>query len=234
MTIKENNMNVEIKKHYLIYKITNKINGKIYIGKHITTNINDHYMGSGKYISQAIKEEGIDNFEKTILFECSSEEEMNNKEAEIVNEDFIHRNDTYNIVIGGSGGWSYNNTILKNNGIKNFLKNKSKEEIQKIREKAKKNSLIITKSNAFSIKQSEKLKEHFKTHEAHFKGMHHSKESKKKISMNMQGKLIGKANGNFNHHWWKDPNDKTKFRSIKEGDPVPEGWIRGKWQPSSK
>lgn len=40
---------------------------------------------------------------------------------------------------------------------------------------------------------------------------------------------VGEKNPNFKHHWWKDPNDKTKSMSIKEGDPVPEGWVRGLW-----
>ena len=43
------------KKHYLVYKTTNLVNGKIYIGKHETNDINDGYLGSGNLIRLAIK-----------------------------------------------------------------------------------------------------------------------------------------------------------------------------------
>lgn len=41
--------------YYLIYKITNILNGMIYIGKHQTDNINDSYMGSSNWLKRAIK-----------------------------------------------------------------------------------------------------------------------------------------------------------------------------------
>lgn len=40
--------------HYTIYKITNQINGKYYIGRHATKDVNDSYMGSGIGIRNAI------------------------------------------------------------------------------------------------------------------------------------------------------------------------------------
>ena len=89
---------------YTIYKITNNINGKIYIGKHQTKNPNDSYYGSGKFIKAAIKKHGRENFTKEVLFVFSSEKEMNAKEKELITEEFVSRNDTYNAGIGGEGG----------------------------------------------------------------------------------------------------------------------------------
>lgn len=93
---------------YTIYKIRNLINGKIYIGKHRTNNLEDGYMGSGLLIQRAIEKYGIENFEKTILFVFDTEIEMNDKEFEIVDEDFVKDESTYNLAIGGIGAFDSN------------------------------------------------------------------------------------------------------------------------------
>lgn len=90
-------------KYYLIYKITNLITSKYYIGAHETYDINDGYMGSGLYIKRAIKKYGVENFQKEILAQYSSSEEMFLMEAELVE---LHEM-SYNIMPGGCGGWSY-------------------------------------------------------------------------------------------------------------------------------
>lgn len=95
--------------HYLIYKITNLINDKIYIGAHVTDNINDGYMGSGTYIKKAINMYGVDKFKKEILYVYDNKNDMFNKEREIVNETFIKQKNTYNAKVGGTGGYSAEN-----------------------------------------------------------------------------------------------------------------------------
>ena len=89
--------------YHLIYMIVNKINNKIYIGKHTTKNPYDDYMGSGKAINRSIKKYGLENFEKTILYCFDSEDEAYLKESEIVDENFVKRSDTYNMKCGGKG-----------------------------------------------------------------------------------------------------------------------------------
>lgn len=92
--------------YHLIYMIVNKINNKIYIGKHTTKNPYDDYMGSGKSLKAAIKKYGLENFEKTILYCFNSENEAYIKESEIVDETFVKRSDTYNMKCGGKGNSS--------------------------------------------------------------------------------------------------------------------------------
>ena len=98
---------------YTVYKITNTINGKYYIGKHQTNNLNDGYMGSGKILKHAIKKYGIENFIKEILFVFDNEQEMNDKEKELV----VVSEETYNLINGGIGGFNWLNNQYQSNTI---------------------------------------------------------------------------------------------------------------------
>ena len=103
-------------KYYYIYKITNKINNKIYYGQHTTSNLNDGYMGSGKALIKAFKKYGLENFEKKILKFYNSQEELNVVEARLVNERWLEKNKDrcYNLQTGGKN-------CLKTKEIKNKI-----------------------------------------------------------------------------------------------------------------
>ncbi len=103
-----------MKTYYTIYKVTNKLNGKTYIGSHKTRKLDDGYMGSGTYLKRAIEKHGEQNFSKEILFIFNTPEEMYQKEAELVNEDYLMNENTYNLKVGGFGGFDYINSSGKN------------------------------------------------------------------------------------------------------------------------
>lgn len=100
------NINESLQIHFLIYKITNNVNGKYYIGQHKTEDPYDNYMGSGNLIRSAIRKYGIQNFIKEILFDFDNFEDMNKKEKELVNKNTCLPNNpmSYNLSEGGTGG----------------------------------------------------------------------------------------------------------------------------------
>jgi hypothetical protein len=107
-----NDPNINRKYNY-VYKITNKINGKIYIGVHRTDNINDNYMGSGKIIKRSQNKHGIENFSKEILYHFNTYKEALNEERQIVTPEFIERDDNYNIKEGGFGACRWSSDVIE-------------------------------------------------------------------------------------------------------------------------
>ena len=88
-----------------IYKTTNLLNGKIYIGQHKAKAYDLSYYGSGKILKLAIEKYGIDNFSNKILCECSSKNDLDKMEKYFINK-YDSRNPLvgYNISFGGDGG----------------------------------------------------------------------------------------------------------------------------------
>jgi group I intron endonuclease len=88
---------------FKIYKTTNLINGKIYIGQ---THYDRHdYFGSGVLLKEAIEKYGVDNFVKEYIDEASSQEELDAKEMFWIKElNSQNREIGYNIA---DGGWNY-------------------------------------------------------------------------------------------------------------------------------
>ncbi len=107
-------------KYYFVYKTTNLISGKYYIGAHSTENINDRYLGSGKVLKRAIRKYGRNNFSREILYFCDSIEDLYIKEVEIINE-HIDNDMCYNQKNGGIGGWEYVNSVINNTGTNNIM-----------------------------------------------------------------------------------------------------------------
>ena len=91
-----------------IYKITNTVNNKIYIGKDQYDK--ENYMGSGVLIKRAQKKYGINNFTKEILEICEDAETLIEREKYWIKK-FNSQDLTigYNITSGGDGGDTISN-----------------------------------------------------------------------------------------------------------------------------
>ena len=120
--------------YYTIYKTTNRLNGKFYVGMHKTEKYNDNYLGSGKIFEIAVKKYGRECFVKEVLVLCESYDEMVDLEKALITKDWLIKNKgkTYNMSIGGEGGCVWNSPPLlgvKGKDHPNFGKTGSKNSM---------------------------------------------------------------------------------------------------------
>lgn len=85
-----------------VYKVTNTLNGKVYIG--CSSKEDGRYLGSGTEILKDVKALGRECFSKEILSYHATAEEVLIREKEVINEIFSSGVDTYNLRQGGAGG----------------------------------------------------------------------------------------------------------------------------------
>lgn len=151
---------------FLVYNISNKINGKKYVGittKSLEERMYLHISQAGKnskknmLIAKAILKYGKDNFSISLLEECDSKEEMLEREKFWISDLDTYKSG-YNMTLGGEGLFGF----------------KHSEE---------------TKS-----KMSERMMGN-NYNKGHFKGRNHSEETKKKISLKNSGENNGMKKG---------------------------------------
>lgn len=190
---------------FYIYRITNLVNGKTYIGQHEYKDLNDDYMGSGALLLKAQKKYGIENFKKEILvFNISRKEHIDLLEKTFIasEREKVGRENCYNIADGGEGG---NGGATK--GRPAWNKGIPMSEEQKIKcrearlgihmsEEAKKKISEYNKGKTLSEEHKKKIAETLEGHtvseetreklRAH-KGWHHTEETRKKMSESRKG-----------------------------------------------
>ncbi|AZU98596.1 putative GIY-YIG family Seg-like homing endonuclease [Acinetobacter phage AbTZA1] len=214
--------------HFYTYKITNLLNGKFYIGVHKTENLNDGYMGSGKVLKRSIAKNGIENFKKDILMFHESEDEMFEMEALIVDQEFVDRKDTYNLKLGGHGGWDHI-TLSKEERVK--LSSLGGNGLAQ-----KRTNHIIDVQYRFNVSQSIKLAwangkydgkmDHLSTL---WIGRNHKPETIEKVK-NTFAEIKhqqGEKNSQFGKMWIHSLELRKSTR-INKDEPIPEGWNKGR------
>lgn len=207
----------------IIYKTTNLINGRFYVGQDKYNNPN--YYGSGKILKQSFKKYGKENFTKEILEYCSSLEYLNKREIYWINIlNAQERGVGYNISKGGSGGDTISNNPNKDIICQNHSewmkennptrgRKRSEEEIEKGRisyvgkYKGENNPM-------FGKPRSEETKQKIREKAL---GRIPSEETRKKISKSHEGKEgYWKNKKNKNHSEWMKFNNPNSGKTISE------------------
>lgn len=166
-----------------IYKITNLINNKIYIGKDTTSDKN--YFGSGILIKRSIEKYGRENFIKEVIEETDDYNTLSVKEKYWI-EFFNSTNPDigYNISKGGDGG----DTLTNNPNLDSIREKISKNNPKK--GKTYEEAFGIEKANSYkknlSLSNIQPLKG--KTYEEYF-GIDKSNEIKNKLSKSSSGPI---------------------------------------------
>ncbi|MFK5882813.1 MAG: GIY-YIG nuclease family protein [Candidatus Izemoplasma sp.] len=219
-----------MKIYYTVYKTTNQINGKVYIGVHKTKNINDDYLGSGNHLKYSIKKYGKENFTKKVLKVFTNPEDMFKIESLLVNEEFVNNNKTYNLKLGGEGGWDHINDLPQSEKQIRQRLAWHKAGVKAYQKKYKNNKVFANTQNLW---RREKLiigratiKEKYPN--GTWKGKTHSKQTKLKMSLAAKERLKDpKKNSQYGTMWIF--NEKLqKSKKVKKDSYLQEGWKKGR------
>lgn len=190
----------------IIYKATNLINGKVYIGQ--TTNsleqrVKQHFFkkDDGTYFHNALKKYGQDGFKWDIIDQANNEDELSKKEIYWIAyyESFTDKSKGYNSTSGGETSKSISEEVRLKISIKNKGKVITAEHREKLRqafigrnvsnETREKISKAVKgeKNGMFGRKYTDEEKEKISQKSS---GRRHTQETKDKISDAHKGKIV--------------------------------------------
>lgn len=196
-----------------IYKITNTVTNKSYIGKTTIGYLNrfhKHVLNAEKGINRRLYDSmrfhGMHNFTVTLEYTATTVEELNIKEIELISKFNTLMPNGYNMTLGGDGGYTlanwtdekrkelYKQQALKRTGRK--CSKETKEKISKtqkgknipkeVREKISK--ALLTHFDNLSEDEKKEKASHLRTYDGFRKGSKHSENTKKLMSQSKKGK----------------------------------------------
>ena len=126
-----------------IYETTNLINGKKYIGKHISSIFDVNYLGSGTHLKNAINKYGKENFEVRLIEKIKNLKDRDSNKLFLAEREIywikyfnaVKDNYYYNVYYGGNNeGWNYDHSGYNN---PMYHHKYTKQQIENIRNGAK-------------------------------------------------------------------------------------------------
>ena len=200
------------KQYHYLYKTTNVINNKFYVGTHSTNDLNDGYLGSGRYLRRSVSKYGKDKFKIEFLEFFENRVDLMKRENELVNEDLLKDPLCMNLRVGGEGG---------------FTKKNSLKETLAMNKKLWSNPDFIERKKKHGSEIFKELHKKGKIKYGMFAGKSHSTQSKNKMRDKAELR-IGKMNSQFGTCWIHNNKESKKIKIDKLELHLMDGWIKGR------
>jgi hypothetical protein len=198
------------KKHHFLYKSINLVNGKYYYGMHSTNNLEDGYLGSGKYLWYAINKYGKENFHIEILEFFDTREALVEAEKRAITEIQVKDSNCMNLKPGGSGGFMNEEHARKarSSGGRAVRQLLGQRHVQKLKDDPEYKEMWRASMKGRPVTRG-------------MQGKKHSEELKQKRSEAMKGG----SNSQFGTRWITNEKESKKIKATEE---IPEGWRVGR------
>ena len=208
-----------------VYKISNILSGKYYIG--YSTNINRRFTvhrsklkqkcHDNIFLQRAYNLDGEDKFKYDIIHICDTEEDAKEIELQYLT-DLNIREQLYNLNYNNSGGDLMTHHPDKKkirekivNSFKETLNNMTSEEIKQKYGKCGERNGMFGKTHTEEVK---KMNSKLKKGNTNFKGCKHTEESKQKMSEIRKNKNTGENNSFFGKHHSEETKQKIREKNI--------------------
>jgi len=212
------------KKYHFIYKTTNILTGRYYFGMHSTNDLDDGYLGSGKRLRYSIRKYGKENHKQEILEFANSQNELIQREREIVNLNEVAKKECLNMMVGGQGGFGWKHLTMEQRLL---AAKKTNEKIKMLSETDlewnKKRSENIRNARIKEYESGEREKKYFYD----WTGRKHTIETKKLMSESHIGKHIGSKNSQYGTCWITKDGKNKKIKKEEINKYLNKGWFKG-------
>lgn len=212
-----------------IYKITNTITNKIYIGQRKSQELDESYWGSGRLIKQSIKKYGLDAHNRELIEFCETIDILNEREKYWIKYYNCLTPNGYNIAVGGNQCPVHKLSDAEKQQRSKQLSERNKKNWQnpEYREKM----LKICHENGHKTHHTEERKQWLREHPL-FAGKKHSEEAKLKMSLAKYknpspNQWTSEHNPSKGKHWYTNGVDEVLSESCPDG--YTNGMLKRKW-----
>lgn len=234
-----------------VYLTTNTVNNKKYVGKHVSSEFDPFYKGSGKLILRALNKYGTQNFNTVVIEKCDTMEQLNECEIKWIKYyNAVKSKNFYNLIESYSGF----NEIVKvkksescKGDLNPFYKGKFSEETLEHLSKVRRNQVWITDGNKEYRMNKEEAESYLKDGWKRgrlkgipFNGLHNTQQDKVWMNNNIKSIFVKKEEilnfiskgyvlGRTLSQVWVNNSVQEKYiLSSKLQDYLNDNWVRGR------